>query len=153
MVVCGVGRGLLLPADGGGGARHVHLRAHGAAGDGGEGVRDDVRGHDSVHVFAGRFVDGPGERVRAYHVPRRDDGGFGIPDDGEQHDARASVRLGRGGFWLRARVRRERRVERDDGGRVLVPGGGGAPQRRQRVFDGGGGERDVRREHDGYVSG
>ena len=36
---------------------------------------------------------------------------------------------------------------------MLVPGGGGVPQRRQRVFDGGGGERDVRREHDGYVSG
>ena len=35
------------------------------------------------------------------------------------------------------RVRREERVERDDGGRVLVPGGGGVPQRRQRVFDGG----------------
>ena len=35
------------------------------------------------------------------------------------------------------RVRREERVERDDGGRVLVPGGGGAPQRRQHVFDGG----------------
>lgn len=51
------------------------------------------------------------------------------------------------------RVRREERVERDDGGRVLVPGGGGVPQRRQCVFDGGGGERDVRREHDGYVSG
>lgn len=47
------------------------------------------------------------------------------------------------------RVRREERVERDDGGRVLVPGGGGVPQRRQHVFDGGGGERDVRREHDG----
>ena len=48
------------------------------------------------------------------------------------------------------RVRREERVERDDGGRVLVPGGGGVPQRRQHVFDGGGGERDVRREHDGH---
>ena len=143
VVVRGVGRGLLLPADGGGGARHVHLRAHGAAGDGGEGMCDDVRGHDSVHVLAGRFVDGAGEGVRAHHVPRRDDGGFVLPDDGEHHDARASVRGGRGGFWLRARVRRERRVER-----VFVPGGGGARQRRQRVFDGGG-EPDVRCEHDG----
>ena len=57
VVVRGVGRGLLLPADGG------------------EGMFDDVCGHDSVHVLAGRFVDGPGERVRAHHVPRRDDGG------------------------------------------------------------------------------
>lgn len=38
VVVRGVGRGLLLPADGG------------------EGMCDDVCGHDSVHVLAGRFV-------------------------------------------------------------------------------------------------
>ena len=83
VVVRGVGRRLLLRADGGGGARHIYLRTYGAAGDGGEGVCDDVRGHDSVHVFAGRLVDGPGEGVRAHHVPRRDDGGFVLPGDEE----------------------------------------------------------------------
>ena len=90
VVVRGVGRGLLLPADGGGS------------------MFDDVCVHYSVHVLAGRFVDGPGERVRAHHVPRRDDGGFVLPDDGERHDA-CATRRARGARRWRASARARRR--------------------------------------------
>lgn len=120
VVVRGVGRGLLLP------------------GDGGEGVRDDVRGHDSLHVFAGRFVDGPGERVRAHHVPRRDDGGFVLPDDGEQHDARATRTACPGETMEGECSCPAEVVHHSDGNMYLMEESG---------------ERDVRREHDGYVSG
>ena len=94
MVVRGVGRGLLLPADGG------------------EGMFDDVCGHDSVHVLAGRFVTDLMKGCERIACP-------GETMEGE--------------CLCPAEV-----VYHSDGTVYLMEESG---------------ERDVRREHDGYVSG